>query len=543
MKKHSAALVDYIKRQRKYNDLVTLAEEIDFQGLIEYICTELLLDVECRIFNPSRRKRGEARQHIIDLACNKAQAQTDEAKRRVSKFISICLDIIRDFYSKEIDKKDYILAEKVMDAISEISDENTQKIITAVDNCKQVMLDTINGGSLFSIDKAVELTREGRVEDIGLGIKQLLRHTSLEHPLYPHYGFDYAEGRVVSIPLTQEAKKRYPIRYKLNGTLKIGGQYYNNPDGNPIEYAYNHQLPITMEVFKAVRYIGDVLDPVQDDIRCVKELHADPPEFPPAFACSIKVGERTFFEYVLLRTCEILDDGTIVINNREQSGYFRFEVRINPHNPSKPYFSINVKDADNHEYLHYMMFMKALKEVKELHIYVLEAGKDIIAGYIQNVQIPTGFSSVEEEIDFLERICTIEDYFNINLKPEETINVAEHQIVLMISNLIKNDKVEEKWEKVTFTGILDQHFREAILSMENTPHLFSYVGVRHVELFGASFDFQFMRSFKCAYVDDIEKLKKKVEVLDDGDSINMTFKAGEDKISVETLSIPEGMAR
>lgn len=537
------ALIDYIGRQRKYNEIAVLAEEIDFEGLVEYIHKDLLSDVETRIFSLDRKKRGEARQRIVQMACEHVQATTEEARYQVSKCISSCLDIIRNFYSKGIHKKDYILADEVVDAVAGISDVNTQKTLEAIEKSEQAVLNTLTTGYLFSYDKAVRMAQVGDVGNIGDGIRQLLGHITLEHPLYPLYGYDYKRGGLVSVPLKEEAKVRYPVHYKFTGALKIGDQYYNDPYVDPADYAYRHQLSITMEVSKAVRYLGEMVDPTQTGMEEITLLQANPPEFPPAFACAIKVGVQTFFEYVLLRMQEILDDGTFVINNNEQDGPLHFEVRINPSNPSRPNFRISMQDARNSEYLKYMMFMKTLKEVKDLHIYVLEAKEDIIAGVINEVDLKTGFSSVEEEIDFLERLCDIEEYFDVTLTPDRSVSSEEYQVVQHISELIRRDEVIGRWEDATFTCTMNSHFREEILSMDNAPHLFSYVGVYHAELFGASIDFRFMRTFKCAYLADLEKLKKKAEILDDGDSIKFTFKPGEDKTAIETLHIPEQMEK
>lgn len=536
-----ASLTGYIERTRKYDEMVALAEEINFEGLVEYIQTDLISDVKIRIFDLSPKNRFVARQHIIDRACAHAGASTGEAKRRVSKCISICLDILRKFYRKGIKKKDYILAMETVDAIAEISENGKNEIVATIKKIEKNIIETSTNGSLFSISKAVDKAKNGAVDDIGDGITQVLKHTSAEHPLYPYYGYDYVHGRIVSVPLREDAKSIYPIRYKFTGALKFGGEYFNDPNGDPVEYAYRHQLPMVMEVSKAVKYIGDMVDPAQDDIEKMGELRADPPEFPPAFACTIKVGKQTYFEYILLRVREILDDGIMVINNQEQDSHIHFEVRINPTKPEKPDFKISISGASNKECLNYTKFMKALKEVKDIHIYVLEAGEDIIAGYINDFDLHTGFASIDDEIDFLERLCAIENYFHVVMKPEGTISEGEYHAVLTISDLVRSDEVKGTWEDATFTGTLDQHFREELLAMENKDHLISYVGTHHVKLFGAEFEFRVMKTFKCAHFDDIEKVKKKVEVLDDGDSIKITFKPGEDKTAIETLHIPEQM--
>lgn len=151
----------------------------------------------------------------------------------------------------------------------------------------------------------------------------------------------------------------------------------------------------------------------------------------------------------------------------------------------------------------------------------------------------TGFASIDEEIDFLDRICAIEDYFNVRLNPAGKISEEEYQSVIHISDLVRKDMVCTTWSEMTFTGILDRHFREELIAMDTELYMFSYVGTGKIELFGASFDFKFMRSFKCAYMVDYEKVKKKAEVLDDGDSIKITFRAGKDNTAIDTLNIPD----
>ena len=546
-KKLRSELTSYIERQRKYNEMCSLAEEIDFQGLVEYIQNNLLEQAGVRIFDPNRKKRGQARQEIIDSAVAHSKASTSEAKKRVATCISICLDIIHGFYAEHhLAVRDYLLAEMVVDTVAEEVHEAQASTVSAVEDARDQILAKIDSnGFLFSIDRAVALAEAGSFDSIGSGIKKMLDHISLEHPYYPHFGYDYRNGMILSKPLTAEAKQLYPAKYVLTGAVRFGDQYYNDPNGDPLDYAYRHQLPITMEVSKATKLLGEKPDPRQDEVAVLEgnTVVATPPEFPPAFPCAIKVRDKTFFEYVLLRTQEILDDGTYVIGNQEQGGSFYFEVRINPQIPSKPDFKINMSNATNEELLNYVRFISTLSKEKDLHIYVLALGEDIIAGYINDMNYRTGFGSVEEEIDFLERICAIENYFGVTLAPRGEISNKEYEAVLHISDLIRNDEVKGTWSEATFTGIMSQHFREELVSMDKELYMFSYVGISHVDLFGAEFEFRFMRTFNCARMVDFEKVKRKAEVLDDGDDIKITFRAGDDKGTIDTLKIPDNIER
>lgn len=536
--KLKAALLDYIKMHQKYNEVCALAEEIDFQGLVEYIGHNLLNSVTNRLFAPYKEDRGQAREDIVAAAISYSKADTDQARKRVAKCVYDCIDIIGGFYSSSISKKEYIIASEVVDAI----EENTQ---TAVNASTQKILSRLNeieehrvNGPLFSIDKAVQLAETNNLSEIESGFTKVLDHISLTHPLYPHYGYTYTDEGLQSKPLTEDARKLYPPRYVFTGTVRFGNTYYTDSKIDPLEYAYRHQLSMTMDVSTAVKFLGTERDPRQSEVEGVRMVSAVPPKFPPAFPCAIKVGDIIFYDRILLRTQEILDDDTYVISNNEQGLHFYFEIRINPKAPNMPYFTISINHASNHEMLNYVRFMKALSEVRDIHVYVLEAEQDIIAGCIDSMEYKTGFTSVDEEIDFLERLCAIEDYFNVKLSPSGNISEEEYNKIIYISDLIQKGNVAITWSEIILTGTLDQRFREWLITTDSDFYMFSYVETDLIELFGASFEIKFMRSYKCAYIVDHEKVKKKAEILDDGDIIKITFRAGDDNSAIDTMSIP-----
>ncbi|MFR3431343.1 MAG: hypothetical protein ACLTTH_15215 [Holdemanella porci] len=82
-------------------------------------------------------------------------------------------------------------------------------------------------------------------------------------------------------------------------------------------------------------------------------------EFPPAFPCSIKVGGKIYFEYVLLRTKEILDDGTYIVTNDEQrNAKVNFEFRFKTEGERIFSFTSHAKNMNSKEHLNYSMFIR-----------------------------------------------------------------------------------------------------------------------------------------------------------------------------------------
>lgn len=530
--KIKTALTDYMKRQRNYNEACSLAEEIDFQGLMDYVCTNLLDDVSIRAFHPDKRVRTRIREQIIDKAVAYSQAETDEAKKKVATCISICIVIIRGFYDS-ISVKEYLIASAIVDAV----DQNTRDALHEMENRLLAKID--ESGSLFSIPKATSLAKDGDIKTIENGFREVLKHISTEHPLFPDYGYDFSNGHMLSVPLTTEAKRKYPEKYMFTGPIRAGGKYFTDPKADPLDYSYRHQIPIVMEVIDAKKYLGDV--PVQDEVqdKVGGIITANPPQFPPAFPCAILAGTQICFEYILFRTQEILDDGMIIIGNKEQGGSLYFEIRVNPQIPNKPGFYITLKNPSNREVLQYVKFMEALERMKDLHIRVLSEGKDLVAGHIETLGYKSGFPSIEEEIDFIERICCIEDYFDIKLEPEGDICQQEYYGVKYISDLIRNETVDSTWKDATFKGTMSAEFRQRLIDMKDEPGAFSYVGISKVKLFNAEFEVTFMRTFLSARFADYEKLLKKTEILEDGDTISLKFVPAENNKVVETLQIPE----
>lgn len=201
-------------------------------------------------------------------------------------------------------------------------------------------------------------------------------------------------------------------------------------------------------------------------------------------------------------------------------------------------FTVRIHDATNREYLNYARFMQALHNEKMLRVHVLNTEEDLFVGNVNNFNYKTGFQTAEEEIDFLERICAIEDYFQVTMTIDGDISKKEYDTVVWISKLISQEEVETKWSEVNCTGILDHHFRERLIDLDAEIHMLSYVGHTTVNLFGAQFEFDHMRTYKCAIMQDFDRVKKKAEVLDDGDEIRIKFKPGEDDTEIDTLKIP-----
>lgn len=179
-------LKEYIERQREYNDICTMAEECDFQGLIMYITQELPSDVEQRIFARRKETRRKAHEEIVSKAMIYSKVSTEESKKRVGRLISECLELVRLFFEKEKTISDYLLAAEIIDAI----DENREKTIS--ETCHAIKglsdrMDLINQSivteSLCSVENMSRMAATGQFSQIEKNLKKVFAGMSIEHPL------------------------------------------------------------------------------------------------------------------------------------------------------------------------------------------------------------------------------------------------------------------------------------------------------------------------------------------------------------------------
>lgn len=161
--KLKSELKEYIENQRKYNNMCTIAEECDFQGLIEYITQELLDDIEQRFFSTSVDVRRKAHEKIISKAVLQSKASTDKSKNRVGCLIAQSMEIIRQFFKKKVSVSDYLVAAEIVD---EVNKNTIHTVKSATSNIQHTVLEgkkniseqldlinqSIANGSLYSIE-------------------------------------------------------------------------------------------------------------------------------------------------------------------------------------------------------------------------------------------------------------------------------------------------------------------------------------------------------------------------------------------------------
>lgn len=109
-------LKDYLKRQSNTNELCNLAEEIDFQGLAQYISENLLMDAKVYLFG-QKADREMMKNTILSKAFAYSNAKDKLQKDRVETLLNGSLEILYNFYRNQTANSDWFVAAEIIDTI------------------------------------------------------------------------------------------------------------------------------------------------------------------------------------------------------------------------------------------------------------------------------------------------------------------------------------------------------------------------------------------------------------------------------------------
>ena len=116
VKKITGEFQDYLSHQEKYNELCSRAEEIDFEGFVEYISNNLIDDIRACLIDTDTINMEGARQRILEKAFRYSYATTPEAKERVSYLIFNCMEILKGFYRSRMSIQELITIDEAAKA-------------------------------------------------------------------------------------------------------------------------------------------------------------------------------------------------------------------------------------------------------------------------------------------------------------------------------------------------------------------------------------------------------------------------------------------
>ena len=154
---------------------------------------------------------------------------------------------------------------------------------------------------------------------------------------------------------------------------------------------------------------------------------------------------------------------------------------------------------------------------------LLESNEIFAEGTFNNFNYGSAFPSMDEEIDFFSRITEIENYFEKAVDIPDEIYQQDWDAIVYISDLLRGETCYREWTQSEFTFTLSEDLKEAIANMKNTEYSFSVGCTVQVPLWDNIYELPIVRVFEAGKFENLEGLKRKVEVLDCGDIVKAIF--------------------
>lgn len=240
-----------------------------------------------------------------------------------------------------------------------------------------------------------------------------------------------------------------------------------------------------------------------------------------------KSGDVVEFDYVLFRTQEILDDGTTVVSNREQSDFpFMFTMKANL-NTKCLTFTIALNNADNADTLKYVRFMKAVENGSIISVKSLELQEEFARGQLDDFQYRTDFDNIDEEVHFWEMVVAVEKHFDVIVDVPTEILDSQYRMLQYLYSLIIGDTNTVTWSTLALRMDLTEKLKADIAEWGDTKFALAYVGSVEVPLWEQKYELPIIRRYLCVKPKDLDRLKKKADVLDIGEEICLNFVPGD----------------
>lgn len=431
----------YFFRYESKFEQICRDNEFDLQGVLNCFNNNLNNEIEKFIFGKSNNERITAKEAVISKARYYSKANSKEAESQVDNLVNNILDIISDFYAASVDNNLLLAVNMLSDELSPKIDDINAKI----DNLSSVATQSL---LLGITNDDIQKAKNGDNTSIKFKFESIQNMIANAHPV-KGYNNQLINGNIISVPVSPEANLNPPI-IRAKGKVMLGDKDINEVNDEILDYAYRHQLDLTFTINEAEKYLGDFKDPNQCEAETVigGKFVVTSKLLSSVIPVSMFCEDELVIDYMLLRTQEILDDGTIIISNKEQKNVsisIIIKLNLDANQTDITFQPIDTVSAKN--MLVVQKFLLKFEMGGKIKLKLLESQKIFL-------EIKNSPKSEEElylrrlQIETLENIIVMEKYFKTKLDLPEQITDENRRWIIYCGNLINGQRINIPWTRL-----------------------------------------------------------------------------------------------
>lgn len=137
------------------------------------------------------------------------------------------------------------------------------------------------------------------------------------------------------------------------------------------------------------------------------------------------------------------------------------------------------------------------------------------------------FDSISEDIAFFEKLEDIEKYFKKEITLPNPIQQDDISTVDYIASLIRGERCESCWSEFSVDFEVSQRLKESVETKETTQEFCVMLsGTVSISLWGQIYEIPIKRTFPYASIKNKDSINRKLQVLDLGDPIKLSYIPG-----------------
>jgi hypothetical protein len=407
---------------------------------------------------------------------------------------------------------------------------------------------SINNYSLR--DELAKLTREGKYDEVIVLMKELQVMATSRHPLAPHYRYKMVEFGDKTYfdhePISKEVLEKYPLSYK--GTFRLSNSGPNRQGlFELLEESYLKQQEIEIDMVSFEAWIGGnrVESPLMEETLTEGKWVIPPKPLPEPLKvnCYIEIDglQIMLMPYLEVNIRDMDREKNILILDNSRQKQSRILITFSLEN------NFRITESDN------LVHKKALINIKlkEEYLNDVEANKELLEilirlkenkhslsfnnlndnkkiFYANKFDLSGDFEELQRDFEFINRILKLEHYFSVDFILPEKVTKEEYDSIRKLESIMEEKPVKFKVNhlKIHLTSITEA--RETIKAFEDkrnkgVPVCIEYTPVPDtIDLFGAVIQIKRVQAdYKSMKIENLQRLKKKLELFDKGDSITV----------------------
>ncbi|SDD48253.1 hypothetical protein SAMN05428987_4917 [Paenibacillus sp. CF095] len=357
--------------------------------------------------------------------------------------------------------------------------------------------------------------------------KALLTVSNTEHS-DPNWKYDWLiDGKNISVvekPVNPEILK--DLEKKIVVLPDIPKEFRRFADLNEIiEYGKRKQITIELPLHEFRSYAGEHLLYKQVSKDPEQLIMSIPPTPFPHVECTLTIGEQ-IKSMIWLQVVEILDDDTRIFSNRNQiDRVIEYEFRFDPARETIAEFRLVPINESNLVEASLLFFRYLLLEGEQEFQLLLNHNNVVILEGILTKDREEDIS-IERSTPVLECLFEIECFFKIKFQMPTRLTETEVKRIAEIVRIIRINNLEEDVSGYTCSAYYSdlETLKKIVYEEMDEGTTFQLYDDARITLLNYCFNMRihFISDIP-PIIKDVEILKKKLELLSQGETVNLQF--------------------